>query len=43
MLHIWIIRTTNGRVACVAGSEEDAKKKAEEMVAGTDATYIIIE
>lgn len=43
MTHIWIIRTSDGRINCTGGTEEDTKRKGEEMVAGTDETYILIE
>lgn len=43
MKHIWIVRTTNGRVGCISGPREDAEEYARGLVKGTTATYEIIE
>ncbi len=43
MIHIWLIRYSDGTLACSSRDYEEVVRIAEEHVSGTDLTYVIIE
>ena len=43
LIHIWLIRYSDGNLECSSGEYEEVVKIAEEHVKGTDLSYAIIE
>lgn len=43
MIHIWLIRYSDGSMECSSGDYEEVVRIAEEHVRDTDLTYVIIE
>ena len=43
MIHIWLIRYSDGTSECSSREHEDVVRIAEEHIKGTDLTYLIIE
>mgnify|MGYP005789045589 FL=1 len=43
MVHVWMIRYSDGSLECSSREYEEAVKIAEEHVRGTDLSYVIIE
>lgn len=43
MIHIWLIRYTDGTLECSSEEYEEVVRIAEEHIKGTDLTYQIIE
>ena len=43
MIHIWVIRYSDGSMECSSKTREEVVQIAEEHVKGTDLTYLIIE
>ena len=43
LIHIWLIRYSDGNLECSSREYEEVVKIAEEHVKGTELTYVIIE
>lgn len=43
MVHVWMIRYSDGSLECSSREYEEVVKIAEEHVRGTDLSYVIIE
>lgn len=43
MIHVWIIRYSDGTLACSTEDYEGVVRTAEEHIRDTDLTYLIIE
>lgn len=43
MIHIWLIRYSDGTLECSSKSYQQVVEIAEEHIEGTDLTYLIIE
>lgn len=43
MIHIWLIRYSDGTIECSSEEYEEVARIAEEHIKGTDLTYLIIE
>lgn len=43
MIHIWLIRYSDGTSECSSGEYEEVVRIAEEHIIGTDLVYVIIE
>ena len=43
MIHIWLIRYSDGSTECSTGEYEEVVRTAEEHNIGTDLVYVIIE
>lgn len=43
LIHIWLIRYSDGTLECSSGEYKEVVKIAEEHVRGTDLSYVIIE
>ena len=43
MVHVWMIRYSDGSLECSSREYEEVAKIAEEHVRGTDLSYVIIE
>lgn len=43
MIHIWMIRYSDGTLECSSEEYEEVVRIAEEHIKGTDLTYLIIE
>ena len=43
MIHIWLIRYSDGTLECSSEEYEEVAWIAEERIKGTDLTYLIIE
>lgn len=42
MIHVWLIRYSDGTLECSSREYEDVVRIAEEHIKGTDLTYLII-
>ena len=43
MIHIWVIRYSDGTLGCSSKEYDEVVRIAEEHINGTDLTYVIIE
>ena len=43
MIHIWVIRYSDGSMECSSKSYKEVVRIAEEHIKGTDLSYLIIE
>lgn len=43
MIHIWLIRYSDGSLECSSKEYEEVVRIAEEHIEGTDLTFLIIE
>ena len=43
MIHIWVIRYSDGTLECSSEEYEEVVRIAEEHIKGTDLSYLIIE
>ena len=43
MIHIWLIRYSDGTLECSSKKYDEVKQIAESYIRGTDLTYVIVE
>lgn len=43
MVHVWVIRYSDGNLECSSEAYEEVVRIAEDHIEGTDLTYVIIE
>ena len=43
MIHIWLIRYSDGTIECSSKEYDEVVRIAEEHIRGTDLSYLIIE